>query len=215
MRIAMNPKKRISSRRMRHVRDRGFASSQLPGKLRLAASTLFETFSEEELVSESSSRRAGNAWQAVGTGAQILLVEDNPGDVLPTREAFWHADPSIEVYVVSDGAEAMAFLRREGRNADAPRPDLILLDLNLPKMQGCEVLAQIKGDADLRTIPVAILTSSGSEADIARSYELHANCYLNKPTEFDGFKSLMESITDFWLTRVELPRKPGGTEART
>jgi chemotaxis family two-component system response regulator Rcp1 len=211
----MNPKRRISSRRMRHVCDRGFASYELPGKLRLAASILFDALSEEELVSESSSRRAGNAWEKVGTAAQILLVEDNPGDVLPTREAFWHADPSIEVYVVSDGAEAMAFLRREGRNADAPRPDFILLDLNLPKMRGCEVLAQIKGDADLRTIPVAILTSSGTEADIARSYELHANCYLNKPTKFDGFKSLMESFTDFWLTRVELPRKPCGTDART
>jgi two-component system, chemotaxis family, response regulator Rcp1 len=211
----MSPKKRISSRRMRHVRDRGLASSQLPGKLRLAASILFETLSEEELASETSLRRAGNAWEAVGTAAQILLVEDNPGDVLPTREAFWHADPSIEVYVVSDGAEAMAFLRREGRHAGAPRPDFILLDLNLPKVQGCEVLAQIKGDAGLRTIPVAILTSSGTEADIARSYELHANCYLNKPKEFDGFKSLMESITDFWLTRVELPRKPGGGDART
>jgi chemotaxis family two-component system response regulator Rcp1 len=114
------------------------------------------------------------------------------------------------VYVASDGAEAMAFLRREGRNADSPRPDFILLDLNLPKMQGCEVLAQIKEDADLRTIPVAILTGSGNEADIARSYQLHANCYLNKPTGFDGFKSLMESITDFWLTRVELPQKQGG-----
>jgi chemotaxis family two-component system response regulator Rcp1 len=142
--------------------------------------------------------------------AQVLLVEDNPSDVLRTREAFYNADPSIEVYVASDGAEAMAFLRREGRNADSPRPDFILLDLNLPKMQGCEVLAQIKEDADLRTIPVAILTGSGNEADIARSYQLHANCYLNKPTGFDGFKSLMESITDFWLTRVELPRKQGG-----
>jgi two-component system, chemotaxis family, response regulator Rcp1 len=215
MRIAMIPRKRIGSRRMRHVRDHSLASSQLPGKLRLAASILLETLAEEELGSESSRRRGGNAWEAVSTAPQILLVEDNPGDVLPTREAFWHADPSIEVYVVSDGAEAMAFLRREGRNADAPRPDFILLDLNLPKMRGCEVLAQIKGDRDLRTIPVAILTSSGNEADIARSYELHANCYLNKPTEFDGFKSLMESITDFWLTRVELPRKPGGTDART
>ena len=142
--------------------------------------------------------------------AQVLLVEHNPGDVLRTREAFYNADPSIEVYVASDGAEAMAFLRREGRNADSPRPDFILLDLNLPKMQGCEVLAQIKGDADLRTIPVAILTSSANEADITRSYQLHANCYLNKPTGFDGFKSLMESITDFWLTRVELPQKQGG-----
>jgi chemotaxis family two-component system response regulator Rcp1 len=215
MRIAMNPKKRIGSRRMRHARDRGSASSPLPGKLRLAASVLFETLAEEELGRESSRRRAGNAWEPVGTAAQILLVEDNPGDVLPTREAFWHADPSIEVYVASDGAEAMAFLRREGRDADAPRPDFILLDLNLPKMRGCEVLAQIKGDADLRTIPVAILTSSGNEADIARSYELHANCYLNKPTEYNGFKSLMESFTDFWLTRVALPPKPGGTDART
>jgi CheY-like chemotaxis protein len=140
--------------------------------------------------------------------AQVLLVEDNPNDVLPTREAFLAADPSIQVYVASDGAEAMAYLRREGGNADAPRPDFILLDLSLPKMHGCEVLAQIKEDVDLRTIPVAILTSSENEADIARTYQLHANCYLNKPSAFGGFKSLMESITDFWLTRVKLPQKP-------
>jgi len=141
--------------------------------------------------------------------AQILLVEDNPGDVQPTREAFHTVDPSIQVYVAADGPAAMAFLRREGGNADAPRPDFILLDLNLPKMQGCEVLAQIKEDVDLRTIPVAILTGSENEADIARAYELHANCYLNKPSEFKGFKSLMESITDFWLTRVKLPQHQG------
>ena len=118
----MSPKKRISSRRMRHVRDRSFASSQLPGKLRLAASILFETLTEEELGSESSRRRAGNAWEAVGTAAQILLVEDNPGDVLPTREAFWHADPSIEVYVVSDGAGSHGLFEAGGEKRRRPSP---------------------------------------------------------------------------------------------
>jgi CheY-like chemotaxis protein len=203
----MSHRKRVIFKRRRHTADHSFASARPPGKLvPSAASILFESSTEEELYRESSPYRSSSSWEAAAKPPQILLVEDNPGDIEPAREAFYTVDPSIQVYVASDGAAAMAFLRREGGNADAPRPDFILLDLNLPKMRGCEVLAQIKGDVDLRTIPVASLTGSDSKADIARSYELHANCYLNKPSEFNGFKGLMESITDFWLTRVTLPQ---------
>jgi two-component system, chemotaxis family, response regulator Rcp1 len=108
--------------------------------------------------------------------------------------------------VASDGVEAMAFLRREGQHVDAPRPDLILLDLNLPKMDGREVLAQIKKDDSLKMIPTLILTTSDAEADIARSYQLQANCYLSKPVELDAFESLVKSISDFWLTKAKLPQ---------
>jgi two-component system, chemotaxis family, response regulator Rcp1 len=205
----MSRRKRVRFRRMRHVSDHGFASSWLAGKPNLsAASIFFETWVLEEPALVNSPRRGLSSWEATAGPAQVLLVEDNPNDAQPIREAFLAVDPSIQVYVASDGAEAMAFLRQEGGNADAPRPDFILLDLSLPKMHGCEVLAQIKEDFDLRTIPVAILTNSENEADIARTYQLHANCYLNKPSQFEGFKSLMESITDFWLTRVKLPPKP-------
>ena len=117
----------------------------------------------------------------------VLLVEDSPGDVRLTQEAFRDADPAVHLHVATDGVEAMAFLRRTGSQADAPRPDLILLDLNLPRMDGREVLAHIKDDDDLRTIPTIVLTTSASEADITKSYQLQANCYLNKPVELDAF----------------------------
>jgi len=137
---------------------------------------------------------------------EILLVEDSPGDVLLTREAFREVDESVHLHVASDGVEAMAFLRREGVHADAPRPDFILLDLNLPKMDGREVLALIKEDHSLRTIPTVILTTSEADADILQSYELNANAYLRKPVTLEAFEALVRSINDFWLTKVVLPQ---------
>ena len=137
---------------------------------------------------------------------EVLLVEDSPGDVRLTKEAFRDANSSIHLHVVSDGVEAMAFIRREGAHIRAPRPDLILLDLNLPKMDGREVLAKIKEDASLKTIPTVILTTSEAEADILKSYQLQANCYLSKPAQLDAFESLVKSINDFWLTKVKLPQ---------
>jgi len=136
----------------------------------------------------------------------LLLIEDNPGDVRLTQECFREANRSIQMHVVSDGVEAMEFLRREGRYVDAPRPQLILLDLNLPKMDGREVLRHIKEDVDLRTIPTVILTTSDAEADIVKGYQLQANCYLNKPVQLDEFEALVRCINDFWLTKVKLPR---------
>ncbi|HXM98399.1 MAG TPA: response regulator [Candidatus Dormibacteraeota bacterium] len=136
---------------------------------------------------------------------QVLLVEDSPGDVRLTREAFKDAKVHITLHVVSDGAEAMAFLAREGKHADAPRPDLILLDLNLPKKDGRSVLAEIKGNPSLQTIPVVILTTSSSEEDILKSYLLHANCYITKPVNLDGFLKVVRSIDNFWLSVVKLP----------
>ena len=143
----------------------------------------------------------------------VLLVEDSPGDVRLTQEVFRDANMSahlpnmaIHLHVAYDGVEAMAFLRREGENAEAPRPDLILLDLNLPRMDGREVLAHIKGDPDLRTIPTVILTTSDAEADVVKSYQLQANCYLSKPGQLDAFENLVKSINDFWLIRVKLPQ---------
>lgn len=137
----------------------------------------------------------------------VLLVEDNPGDVRLTQEAFRHANPSIDLRVAVDGVEAMAFLRRQGVHADAPRPDIILLDLNLPKMDGREVLAHIKEDDNLKAIPTVILTTSDAEADILTSYKLQANCYLSKPMQLEECDSLVKSINDFWLIRVKLPRQ--------
>jgi len=141
-----------------------------------------------------------------GTSSDVLLVEDSPGDVRLTREAFREANPAVRLHVASDGIEAMAFLRREGVNADAPRPDFILLDLNLPKMDGREVLALIKEDVHLRTIPTVILTTSEADADIIHSYELNANAYLRKPVTLEAFEALVRSINDFWLTKVVLPQ---------
>jgi len=138
---------------------------------------------------------------------EVLLVEDSPGDVRLTQEAFRDANMNIHLHVACDGVEAMAFLRRQGVHVNAPRPDLILLDLNLPKMDGREVLAHIKADASLKTIPTVILTTSEAEADIVKSYQLQANCYLSKPVQLEAFESLVKSINDFWLTRVKLPQQ--------
>jgi two-component system, chemotaxis family, response regulator Rcp1 len=141
---------------------------------------------------------------------RVLLVEDNPGDVRLTQEAFRDATRVIDLDVVSDGVEAMAFLRCQDAHVNAVRPHVILLDLNIPKLDGREVLAQIKRDVSLRTIPTIILTSSDAEADILKSYELQANCYLNKPVELDAFEALVRSINDFWLIRVKLPASGTG-----
>ena len=140
-------------------------------------------------------------------GVEVLLVEDSPGDVRLTQEAFREADSRIRLHVASDGLEAMEFLRREGNFRDAPRPDFILLDLNLPKMDGREVLACIKKDEGLKTIPTNILTNSNSEADILKSYQLQANCYLTKPVQLDEFENVVKSINDFWITKVKLPHR--------
>jgi two-component system, chemotaxis family, response regulator Rcp1 len=142
-----------------------------------------------------------------GMPIEVLLVEDSPGDVRLTQEAFREANRTIHLHIASDGVEAMTFLKREGANANAPRPDLILLDLNLPRMDGREVLAEIKGDPSLKMIPTIILTTSESEADIVKSYQLQANCYLNKPVQLGAFEGLVKSINDFWLTMAKLPQQ--------
>jgi two-component system, chemotaxis family, response regulator Rcp1 len=136
---------------------------------------------------------------------EILMVEDNPGDVRLTVEALKEAKVRNNLHTVEDGVEALAFLRREGGYAEVPRPDLVLLDLNLPKMNGREVLAEIKEDPDLRRIPVVILTISQAEQDIVKSYSLHANCYITKPVDLDQFLEVVKSIENFWLTIVKLP----------
>jgi len=136
---------------------------------------------------------------------EILLVEDNPGDVRLTREALKEGKVHNNLHVAPDGVEALAFLNREGKYADAVRPDLILLDLNLPRKGGREVLEVIKGEPSLRHIPVVILTSSQAEQDIARAYDLHANCYITKPVDLDQFITVVKSIEDFWFTVVKLP----------
>ena len=138
---------------------------------------------------------------------EVLLVEDSPGDVRLTQEAFRDHDRSVNLHVASDGVEAMAYLQREGVHANAPRPDLILLDLNLPKMDGREVLALIKKDENLKMIPTIILTTSQAETDVVQCYQLQANCYLNKPSEWDEFERLMRSTTDFWLKKIKLPQQ--------
>lgn len=137
---------------------------------------------------------------------EVLLVEDSPGDARLTQEAFRNVNSSIRLHVVADGVEAMAFLRHEGAYAAARRPDFILLDLNLPKMDGHEVLAQIKQDDVLKSIPTVILSTSDAESDIVASYNLQANCYLTKPQQLDEFDSLAKSICEFWLTRAKLPQ---------
>ena len=136
---------------------------------------------------------------------EILMIEDNPGDVRLTIEALKEGKVRNNLHVVGDGVEALAFLRREGKYGDSPRPDLILLDLNLPKKDGREVLSEIKEDKDLRSIPVVILTTSRSEQDVLLSYGLHANCYITKPVDLDQFINVVKSIEDFWLTVVTLP----------
>jgi CheY-like chemotaxis protein len=136
---------------------------------------------------------------------EILLVEDNPGDVRLAVEALKEGKVRNNLSVVEDGSEAMSFLRREGKYALAPRPDLILLDLNLPKKDGREVLAEIKADDSLRRIPVVVLTTSKAEQDILRTYDLHANCYITKPVDLEQFIAVVKSVEDFWLTIVKLP----------
>jgi CheY-like chemotaxis protein len=140
-----------------------------------------------------------------GRPIEILLVEDSPGDVRLTQEVLKEAKVRNQLHVVGDGAEAMTFLKKEGKYADAPRPDLILLDLNLPKKDGREVLDEIKSDENLRRIPVVVLTISKSEEDVFKSYDLHANCYITKPVDLDQFLKVVKSIEDFWLTIVKLP----------
>ncbi len=136
---------------------------------------------------------------------EILLVEDNPGDVRLTQEALADAKVANEMHVASDGIDALAWLRREGKFVDAPRPDLILLDLNMPRMDGREVLAEIKKDSALKSIPVVVLTTSDADEDILKSYELHANCYITKPVDFEQFVKVVQTIENFWLTLVKLP----------
>ena len=143
-----------------------------------------------------------------GRPIEILLVEDNPGDVRLTIEALRESKVRNHLSVARDGVEALAFVRREGAHAEAVRPDLILLDLNLPRKDGREVLAELKADPDLKTIPVVILTTSRAEQDVLRSYELQANCYISKPVDLDQFITVVKSIEDFWLTIVTLPRQP-------
>lgn len=140
-----------------------------------------------------------------GRPAEFLLIEDNPGDVRLTREALAESKLRNNLNVVSDGMEALAFLRRQGKYADAPRPDVILLDLNLPKKDGREVLAEIKSDPELKRIPVVVISSSEAEADILRSYDLHVNCYVTKPVNLDQFIKVVQSVESFWLTIVKLP----------
>jgi chemotaxis family two-component system response regulator Rcp1 len=135
----------------------------------------------------------------------ILLIEDNAGDIRLTQEAFRAVAPEVQVHVARNGLEAMAFLRRTGDHANAPRPAIILLDLNMPEMDGRTVLAHIKEDYDLKTIPAIILTASEQEADIWNSYEGRANCYLTKVPDIAAFERLVKSINDFWLTRARLP----------
>ena len=138
---------------------------------------------------------------------EVLLVEDSPGDVRLTVETFRDANPYVHLHVAKDGVEAMAFLRNEGAHAQAPRPDLILLDLNLPKMDGREVLTHVKADEALRMIPTVILTTSAAEADIEKCYQFGANCYLTKPVQLDEFEKLVKNIDEFWLNRANLPQQ--------
>jgi len=145
-----------------------------------------------------------------GAPIDVLLVEDSPGDVRLTQEALHEANRAIHLHVAFDGVEAMAFLAREGAHTAAPRPDLILLDLNLPRMDGREVLAKIKASDSLKTIPTIILTTSEAEADIVKSYQLQANCFLSKPVQLDAFESRVKSINEFWLMKVKLPNHAEG-----
>ena len=142
---------------------------------------------------------------ATGKSIEVLLVEDNPGDVRLTLEAFKEGKVKTHLSVVGDGVEAMAFLRREGEYVNAPRPDLILLDLNVPRKDGHAVLAEMKGEENLRSIPVVILTTSQAENDILTTYRYHANCYITKPVDFEMFVKVVKSIENFWFTTVELP----------
>jgi CheY-like chemotaxis protein len=141
-----------------------------------------------------------------GKPIDILLIEDNPGDVRLTMEVFKEGKVFNNLHVARDGEEAISFLKRRGAFSKSPRPDLILLDLNLPKMDGRAVLAEIKSDAELRRIPVVVLTTSKADEDILRSYDLHANCYITKPVELEEFISIVQNIENFWLSIVKLPQ---------
>jgi two-component system response regulator len=141
----------------------------------------------------------------MGNSIQILLIEDNPGDVRLTQEALRDSKMHNRLHVVDDGVKAIQFLRQQPPYAEAPRPDIILLDLNLPRKDGREVLAEIKEDEDLRRIPVVVLTTSDDEEDILRSYDLHANCYITKPVDFTRFITIVKSIENFWFSIVKLP----------
>jgi CheY-like chemotaxis protein len=145
----------------------------------------------------------------LGQPIEILLAEDSPSDTDLTVEALQKGKVLNHLSIVDDGVKVMEFLRRQGEYAAAPRPDLILLDLNLPRKDGREVLAEIKADGDLRTIPVVVLTTSRAEQDVLRAYALNANCYINKPVDFRQFISVVKAIEDFWLTVVKLPPKGG------
>ena len=144
-----------------------------------------------------------------GSSMQVLLVEDNPGDVRLTVEALKDAKVHLQLHVVHDGVAAMEYLAEHGSVGNQRRPDLVLLDLNLPKKDGRQVLQEIKGNPELATIPVVVLTTSASEADIQKSYMLHANCFISKPVDMDGFLTVVRSIDDFWLSVVRLPGKGG------
>jgi CheY-like chemotaxis protein len=141
------------------------------------------------------------------TPVEILLVEDNAGDVRLTQEALREGRVCNRLSVARDGVEALAYLRREGPHAYAPRPDLVLLDLNLPRKSGREVLQEMKSDPELRSIPVVVLTTSEDQQDVQRSYELNANCYITKPVELDEFLGVIQSVQDFWFTVVKLPTR--------
>jgi len=148
--------------------------------------------------------------RTTGLPIEILLVEDSPSDTDLTIEALKRGKVANHLSAVEDGVQAMDFLRRQGRYANAPRPDLILLDLNLPRKDGREVLAELKADPDLKTIPVVVLTTSQAEKDVVQSYKLQANCYITKPVDFDQFLDVVKSIEQFWLTVVTLP--PNGSK---
>ena len=147
-----------------------------------------------------------------GRPIEILLVEDNPGDVRLTQEALKEGKVRNNLYIAQDGVEALAYLQRDGEFSEAVRPDLILLDLNLPRMDGRELLAKIKADDILKRIPIVILTTSKDEADIIKTYELHANCFISKPVDLDQFMVVVKAIEDFWMTIVRLP--PNGTVSK-
>lgn len=143
--------------------------------------------------------------EEIGRAIEILLVEDNPGDIDLTKEALEESKVLSNLHLASDGTEAMAFLRKQGEHSGAVHPDLILLDLNLPKMGGCEVLAEIKNDPALQRIPVVVLTTSQAEQDVLKAYNLHANCYITKPVDLMQFSLAVRSVEDFWFSIVKLP----------
>lgn len=151
-------------------------------------------------------------YSRISSALRVLVVDDNPGDVRLTLEAWKDAKVLVDMHVAADGVEAIDFLRRQGKFAGSPRPDLILLDLNLPRKDGREVLKEIKADLSLKTIPVVILTTSASQIDIERAYLLNANCYISKPVDLEGFLKVIGSIEEFWLTVVRLPPVPAHDE---